>query len=357
MKYKLLLFVLFLFSLSAQAQINNEPGTVYLADGKEISGKISYYVDDPNNIAFYDMEGNKTAFTPDQIREVKLFNGKRFITKTYKDEWKEQDLLLQAILLTDNKISLFKQDGANTAYFVSKGDALHKLENNKLTQRTEDGSNYRNYDHQYIVTLTLLMEDRFDLTQKLQEIELEEEDLTEILTEYAEGEVSYYMVTNKKSKGEPYTSVFTQYSNYATYYGEETEKNSFGVILGLQYHFAQNGRGSLKFSFDRSAYKYETRNENVFSFSTRYQYELIQQEKFNFYINAHLFDLSWYSMENFETKTSSKGFSPVLRLSPGLGFEYKPTKNFAVFAELNHMLQMEHYPKNNSIGLKYSFIK
>lgn len=366
MKNKLLLssLLLLLISFSAKAQINNEEGTVYLKDAREVSGRINYFADDAANISVYDENGIKINLTPDQVREIKLYNGKRFQAKTYREKNIDQTLLLQAILLTQDKISLFKLEGSMTEFFVTKGSELHKLENNEFVYNDKSGS-FKSYDHKYIATLVLLMQDRIDLTDKLQKLRLQEEDLTKILTEYAAGEITYYVAAGKEAKGKPYWSAFSQYSNMASYLMEETAKPSFSILIGFQYHFSRTGRSSLKVSLDHSSLKFSNRDKSLLSISTRYQYEIIQQEKFKFYFNAQLLDLNYYSIKYAEDGTRSgyiengpnTGFRPTLRISPGLGFEYQPTQNLSMFFELNHVLQVDYLPKNHSLGFKYSFLK
>jgi len=348
---RLIFFGLFFhLAMVANAQIQDQEGEIKLNAGESVTGNITFLPDDPNKITVIQNK-DRSVYAIDDIDIILLNDGRKFISGQYPDAVAGNFLLLQSIIESP-KISLFlSMESDEPTFYVRKEGVLHKLENN-VKHIDNDGKKYKSYDHQYIGILTALMNDNPDLTRKLETIDLNEKDLVSIITQYNKGDISYFMETKNKYTRSPNWLVFAQYSRYATYWVDEAI-DSYGVVAGLQYYFSKEKRSSLKFSIEYAQLHYESENDKLYNLSLRYQFDLFRKEKYNIYLMMQMFDISHYTILYPDSQEEKTAISFVPRFSPGTGFEYKPVPKFAIYGEVNHLLQVENVPGNFSLGIKY----
>lgn len=355
MKLKLLL-ILLLLSTAVSAQIQKEKGKLTLTNGDVLNGAITHYYETPTDIIFYNGQGAKEVFSSDQVNEIRLDNGAKFVAREYKTQEGKNTIILQ-VLLESPKISLYKRED-NTAqyYYVSKENVLYRLENNEV-EEYKGAKTYKRKDNKYIGTLSSLMSDNFQLTQKLDRVGLNESDLTRIITEYNQGEVSYYWKSDTKKPAEPNLVVFAQHSQLGSIYGNPTVGSSSGQMVGIQYYFSKHGRHSLKLSWDHSKYALEDENAKLSGLGLRYELAFKRAEYFNVYMMIHVIEMVHLSITDERGAKVEDGWNLMPRVSPGFGFEAKPLPRTAVYVEVNNLMQLDRLPKSFSLGLKYDFGK
>ncbi|MFD2999705.1 hypothetical protein ACFS7Z_04995 [Pontibacter toksunensis] len=352
MKLKLLLFLIFC-STVAYAQIQGEKGSLILKNGNILNGKVTYYYDNPNNIILNAHQDAKEMFSPEQVTEIKLENGEKFVAKPYT---MEDSIIILQVLLESPKISLFRrEDNSELHYYVLKDATLHKLENNDIVVYQETKT-YRKKDRKYVGTLSSLMPDRMDLVEKLDKVQLNEHDLTEVILEYNKGDLSYYWKSDNKVRRKPNWIAFTQYSQYGSVLGTPTAGYSSGMMIGLQYYFSKHSRYSFKVSLDYSSYILDDEEFSVKGLGVRYQHDIKKAEKYSFYLLLHVADIAHLTVVNERQVITTAGQLVLLpRFSPGVGFEARPFPRMAVYSEINHLLNLKYFPRSFSLGLKYDF--
>jgi hypothetical protein len=365
MKLKFIIICIFI-STFASAQIIEEKGSVETGDGIVLNGTIGYYFDHPTDILIRENNGLKHTYNARDVKIINLDNGKRFNSLPFLQNDTINQLIVQC-LIESEKISLFmRNENGNPVFYVSKNNVLYRLENNESIYRlnkTEsamdrDGNHYKVMDHQYLGVLNFLMSDQPELYKKREKLELKESDLTEIITLYNKGNISYYWKSDNKFNREPYWSVFTQYSHYCTYNSEITASHSYCIAMGAQYYFSKSSRTALKYSFDYSDCHFEGYDETSFNLAFRFSYDFVSSEYYKLYFMLHVADLSHIShtdLENSENNDTHFTVSP--RFSPGFGLEIKFAKRLSGYTEINSLFQMEYLPRNYSFGIKYRLVK
>ncbi|MFD2515859.1 hypothetical protein ACFSRY_18450 [Pontibacter locisalis] len=355
MKYKLLLLSLFSFIyFNVSAQVQKEQGRIIKKDNQELTGFVSYFFDSPTEIFYWDAQNEKHVFSPDQISEIRLISGQRFVSKPFKSASGTHDQIFQAILITD-KINFYVREGNNKEFYVEKDGIIYKLENNvKLIK--EKGKELKSYDYQYVSVLSQLLQDRMDLVGNLNQIKLQEKDLLKILTEYANGDINYYYTPNTKElEHNNFWSVYTQVSNHGGMNSNvETEGFSFGYQVGVQYHFGKGTRSSVKLAFNKSTYSFSDLNVEALSLVAKYQYEFLKKSTYTSYLVAQVLEFTKTDINykaDWKEDHESGGISIGIR--PGIGIEARPSDKVSFFLEINDLLYMGSIPKNFSVGLNY----
>lgn len=355
MKFKLVLFLLF-FPAALYAQIQSQKGLITLKSGDNLTGTVTYFYDQPNEIRFSGDQGTRQVFTADQVSEIKLNNGEKFVAKRYKTNADSASLVLK-VLIESPKISLYvREENSTEYYYVSKGDVLYRLDNNNVYESQGD-KKYLRKDHKYIGTLSSLMYDRIDLVQQLEKTSLRESSLTKIIREYNQGEAIYEWQGGKKAGKEPNWVFFTQYSKYGFSKNSPIEARGYGNMAGLQYYFSKHSRHSIKASMDYSSFRFGEEKAQTYGLGLRYEMAFKKAEKFSAYMLVHLMDIAYVSYSLPEEGYNENGLKSALRFSPGIGFESKLLPRMAAYAEINNLLILEELPRSFSLGLKYDFGK
>lgn len=367
----LLTFILIITSLYASSQIQNEKGKLILETNDTILGSITYYDDLSSTVTYIDNKDSLNSCTIECINEIVLNNGIRYTTINYDDK-KDGRVFVQRIISSD-LISLYaSEENGLIYYYVGKDGISYRLENNKVFEERDD-KRFSRYDNKYLGSLKIIMSDKPELFDQIDELNLTESDLIEIVLEYNEGNISFLMTTEKAaSKTISNWVVFGQYSNFGTYYlAEPTFGYSYGIFGGSQIYFTKNKRHSFRFSLGYSHYELHAKHDSGLSYLTKdvyaevfnigitYEYIFFMTQRTNIYVLLHIADLSYVSKyEHDEANTNiSNSFVPMLRVSPGIGLEYKTKKRLSFYAELNSVLNADHIPSNFSIGLKYDLGK
>ncbi len=367
-------FSLLLLSLVSLSQIQNENGKLILETNDTIVGWITYYDDLSSTVTYKDDNDIENSCTIDCINEIILNNGIRYTTINYPDH-KNGKVFVQKII-SSKLINLFaSEENGSTYYYVIKDSNTYRLENNYIIVE-KDNKSYSRWDYKYLGTLKLLMSDKPELFDKIDKLKLNENDLVNIIIEYNQGDINYFMTTETaQAKSISNWVTFGQYSNFGTYYSAEaTNGYSYGIYAGLQLYFTRNHRHSLKFGLGYSHYElkrtyahqlgiqtfYTKKNAyaEVYRIGITYEYLFFMTQRTNIYGLIHLGDYSYiteYEEESGDEITHS--FLPKPTLSPGVGIEYKTLKKLSFYFEFNHLLNISYFPKNFSAGIKYDIGK
>ena len=376
--------LLFLFPCCSSflfAQIENQKGEIINKSGNVINCSINYFNDQPTDIDTYDSFGVKKIIPTSEVKEIKLDNGKKFVVKKYFNKQDSVILIFQVIIESPMVNLLMRDENDNERFYVLKDNLLYRLENNEeyITPENKveyvhsvNDITYKKYNYQYIGILKIFMSDNPDILKKLDKIKLSSGDLIKIISEYNKGNITYFWDPTIKLKSETNWVLFGQYSNYCHVFDETTASPSYGIVAGFQLYFSRNGRNSFKFAMDYANYNYVyenpyytynpvksntyIKNSKVYGISCRYEYDVLKAKNYSIYFMFHIADLSYYFDTDNYYGTKNNGITFRPRLSPGAGFEIKPWKLVAIYAELNHLLQ-GRIPGNFSVGLKYDFGK
>ena len=364
MKIKLL-FVFVFCSSFLFAQINNEKGKILFNNGKSIKGIISYFTDQPTDIIVYDTVGAKNIFTSDEIKEIMLSNGKKFVSKKCINVKDSSIFILQSVIESPG-ISLYMRDESDmTNYYVSKEDKLYKLENNEIIFKNDEGSSFKKNDNKYIGILKMLMSDNPDIINKLDKITLTENDIIEVISEYNKGNTTYFFKPNSKFKSKPVWAIFAQYSNYKYVLYSVVAAPSYDIVTGLQYYFSGNHRHSFKFDIAYSNYNYINstpyvyykyiNNNKLYSLGLKYEYDYIKTNNFNSYLMMNIAQFSYLSATDGLTGKVNDSFLFIPRSGVGFGLEATLFPHFNIYAEVNNLLSGNYLFYNFSLGFKYNF--
>lgn len=353
MKLKVLVLVcMFFWVNAANAQVQSENGEVTLKSGNKVKGQVSYSYDEADKVIVAGEQGRQT-YLSSEVENIVLENGRKLVSRVY-DKASGETLLLQSIIESTG-ISLYSEEKSDVLrYYVEKGDQLYLLTNNKV-KVVRDHVPYHRDDKKYIGQLSILMADRPEMTDKLKDIDLKEADLIKVIQAYNRGDASYYMESDNSLTRETNWLYFMQYSHYGTFLLDDVVGG--GGMAGFQFYFAKEKRSSLKFGFNHSVYRYNDEEEASLSgMNLYYQLDGIRKEKFTFYFLVHILDVS-VAKTSGDPRFISDGFAVHPRLSPGMGFELKPGPRWGLYAELNHLFQLQSLPLNYSLGFRYDIGK
>ncbi|MBL6447620.1 hypothetical protein JMN32_14980 [Fulvivirga sp. 29W222] len=349
MRLKVLTLMVLLFSIhEAKAQVQNDKGTITLKNGEQITGMIRYSYDEADKVII-DAEKGKLIYSPGEVENIVLENGRRLVSKIH-DKASRQALILQSIIESTG-ISLYSEEKSDVLrYYVEKEDQIYLLTNNKV-KVVRDNVPYHRDDKKYIGQLTILMSDRPELASKLKDIDLKEADLIRVIQAYNRGNISYFMESDNTLSRQPNWLYFMQYSHYGTFLLDDVVGG--GGTAGFQFYFAKEKRSSLKFGFNHSLYKYNDEEKaNVSSMNLYYQLDAVRKEKFTLYFLMHLMDVA-YVKTSGDPRFINDGFTVHPRLSPGMGFELKTGPRWGLYGELNHVFQFDVLPLNYTLGFRY----
>jgi hypothetical protein len=355
MKLKLLLLLIF-FPAVVFGQILNQNGKLTLTTGDELTGSITHFYDQPNEIIFFSQQGAKQVLPPHQVNEIKLDNGEKFVARRYKPNGDSVYIVLK-VLIESSKISLFvREDDATEYFYVAKDDELHRLENNKVYEK-QGHRRYVRKDNQYVAVLGAYMRDRMDLVQDLPKVNLQAHSLAKVISAYNQGEGTNYLMTGDIDKKEPNWVFFAQYSQFATPKDLPVPMNSFGHMVGLQYYFSKNSRHSLKASVDYLFTRINNESARLYGLGLRYEWAFKRAEKYNVYFQVPIGEIGYAVYNTKNSEWNKDGFAGYLRLHPGIGLELRPLPKMAVYGEINQLFNFEHLPKSFTFGLKCDFGK
>lgn len=362
----LLIFPFVLLSFMLLGQVNNEAGDVYLSNGDVLSGNISYFIDFPADVLLTDSNNLEQKFKLPEVSKIILKNGKKFITRFYKNESDSLLLLFQSIIESPH-ISLFGREEMDVlVMYVSKEDKLIRLENNESIIKVDpdkykttkfETSHYKKYDNQYIGILSSLMSDRFDLVSNMQNVKLTEDDITEVILNYNKGEVTYYQKSQLKFSGKPNWMLYTQFSNYCSLWGEEVIDLSYGVAAGFQYYFAKRNRNSIKVNIEYQSYKFEKYDDVYFGIGLRYYYDIYKSRAVNIYGMMNFLDIVYNKWTSTKDNSVEHYITVLPHFSPGIGLDVKLFPQFYIYGEINRLFQFDCLGRNVSFGMKYDIGK
>jgi len=341
-------------------------GKIILNNNDTVNGFITYYDDFSSTVTYSDSTNNTNSCTIDCINEIILDNGYIFTTIDY-DDGEDGSIFVQKII-ESKLISLYaSEENGSVYYYVSKDNIAYKLENSEITTEGNNNKRYRYFDKKYIGIFKMVMSDKPELFDKIDNLKFTKNNMMNIVLEYNKGNVSYIMPTIiTRSKSNANTVIFGQYNNFGNFYHAElTSGLSYGIFGGIQIYFSRNRRHSFKFPLGYSHYALEydkmgpngityTKNEfaDVISIGVTYEYIMFMTKRINIYTQINIGEFSFVT-KKYEDGNDEIFVSPIPRLSPGIGLEYKTKKRLSFFAEINNILIFKAFPINFSAGVRY----
>lgn len=166
------------------AQTDYRKGYIVTQPGDTISGLINYR-EGPGSFRFCDFKSAKevkaTRYYPADLKGYRFENDRSFEARLVEvDEGVTENVFLEA--LVKGTASLYK---ARDVYFIEKGEAFHRLTNEKSIVRVEGQDMLKN-SNRYIGLLIYLLGDCSTLKKRIEETELREKSLTRLLESYNE---------------------------------------------------------------------------------------------------------------------------------------------------------------------------
>jgi hypothetical protein len=196
------------------------------------------------------------------------------------------------------------------------------------------------------------MEDRPDLSQKINKTKFLLKDIIKLILKYDQGLVSYYR--DPGIKKESNWLAFGQFSNYSLFLGVPSIKPSLGYSVGFQLYVQKSSRSSIKVDFNYSKFYQPDDDFQFFNTEFWFQFEFVRLREYIFYLNTNIINIGYVRFLRSENDIKD-GIYIVPRLSSGLGVEYRPNSRFSMFAELNNLFVIRYIPTNFSFGFKYDF--
>ena len=351
----ILIIFITLISFNGKAQIYDQAGNIYLNNETILTGSITYMYDQSDQIFIVDSTGLKQILHPNQVKQIVLENGKRFAGFLYSRKNPPEFLIMQALVISE-KISLYaREEGGALHFYVKKDSLLQRLDYDEEVVRIE-GYHYNNKKYQYRGVMKSLMADRTDLYKIIDNLKFHERDMVNLVLLYDKGNVSYFFETEGKYDPVKSWKAMVQLNRFGSYYFERTTSFSWGIDVGPQYYFTNNFRNSFKFPICYSTYHLEDEDYTHYGISFKYQYDFYRTTRSIGYISWHLFDVVHFHEVNYgKYPHTDNGVSLRFRLSPGVGYEFRMVSHFFIYAEYFHLFQINGFPPNFAIGLKYDF--
>lgn len=329
-----------------------------LNSGTEITGKIYYSYHEPYQV-FIRNNGKEEKYYYEYVKEVKLESGKLFQIKTPGGGIA---MLVQALIISP-KVNLYEREISNKVrFYIEKDEEIYELIDSKAVSEFDSKK-------EYLGILNSLLSNNSEAKERIPNIKLNQENLIELLLLYTNGEVSYIYKKHAHQVRESNYLFFGHFSNYGTYLSKSILESSNGAVVGLQYYISKDQRSSFKIGLEHANINFvEHTPNNMFSkiefphdptqligLKTFYQIDFIQRRRSSYYINFHLFDLTYfYGLSDNDSNSSDYDklfFYP--RFSPGIGLDLKPVSRISVYGEMNNLL---HFKLTNfTLGLRYDF--
>lgn len=357
-----LLFFIVNFPLLAQVQ--NQSGTITLSDNNKLDGEITFSFDEPNKINL-NQNGEIRRFKPHEIILIETANGKRFVSK--KLPQLDSAVHIFQALVESNKISLYETViSGKPELYITKNSQLYHLKNTEAASK-EGNVRYRKMNNEYVSTLNILMQDDPDALSKIKNLKLHKDLIKDIVLFYNKGDISYLIQDKKNVRKEPNWVFYSQYSHYTTYVRQQEIHDGNGFSLGLQYYLSKDSRSSFRIGFEHLNYKKTSYTYSPISnilvsekidttssiaIQTFYINELVKKERYSFYLLINILNISYkYS----HTSPNDVKVNPMIRISPGFGFDTKIMSKLSLYGELNNLLHLR--VNNFSFGLRYDLGK
>ncbi|MAE07505.1 MAG: hypothetical protein CL661_01950 [Bacteroidetes bacterium] len=171
--------ILIFMSFIAFSQIQNENGKLILETNDTIVGSITYYDDFSSTVTYIDSRDSLNSCTIECINEIVLDNGIRYTTINYEDK-KDGRVFVQRIISSD-LISLYaSEENGSIYYYVVKDSIIYRLENNKVIEERDD-KKYLRYDNKYLGSLKMIMSDKPELFDQIDELRLTESEIIDVI--------------------------------------------------------------------------------------------------------------------------------------------------------------------------------
>ncbi|MDO6390580.1 PorT family protein [Pontibacter sp. BT731] len=185
--YKLItLYLGVLLSVPVAAQSDYKPGYVVLPQGDTLQGQVSYRTDALGKTIGFKRDGQSTtaSYTANDLAGYGFPGDRNFRTRTldHADTLAAEYVFMQE--LVRGTMSLYVYKGT---YFVDKRDSsekLHKLYITKETYVNTYGITAQRDINHYVRTLNTLMQDCFEMFQRVERVKLAEKSLVDLITAY-----------------------------------------------------------------------------------------------------------------------------------------------------------------------------
>jgi hypothetical protein len=174
------------FASAAVAQSDYKPGFVVLSSGDTLQGQVSYRTDmTGSSIGYKASEQAKTAtYTARDIAGYGFPGDRNYRTRIldHADTLPAEPVFMQELVRGTLSLYVYK-----TTYFVEKRDNPDKLHKLYITKETYINSNkavaQRDVNH-HVRTLNTLMQDCFEMFQRVERVKLAEKSLVDLVTAY-----------------------------------------------------------------------------------------------------------------------------------------------------------------------------
>jgi hypothetical protein len=365
---KLIAFTLLMPALAAFGQIQNEKGRIILDTKDTITGVLSMYNDLDLRVFYLDENNVKQSCALDCVDEIILDNGKAFVSIPDPDNTTGEIFVYK--IITGDKISLYGRNvmGEKLLYLV-KEEKSYTLKN-ETKEFTRGNDRFMVKDNAYVSTLKMLMIDRPDLYNEIDQTGFSVNGIEHTLSLYNTAQTDNRKTVPLKAEKKrfiPGWQVYAQYDNYGSdIHANTVEKYSYGFSAGIQMAFTRNGRHNLKLNVGYSSFDMKTRKQGPTLYYSYYYTEqftgawlsyaftFFMTQKTEIYLQAKLLQFGSLKTTNksdlSDVKTEMYG-SPLF--SPGVGINFKPIKRVSVFGELNSLLNINAMPLNFSVGVKF----
>lgn len=339
----ILLLFLSLSSLFSQEFIKNSE--IHFKNKSMVKGDFYHYDTNPNIIEVINLNGEKQVY---QISEIDFVKSK---TTTFKIiSYKGIEKLFE-IVIEGEKISLYETNIKDkNELFVLKNNEIFLLETGKNEFKI-DSRTYSKENNRYKGILKYLMSDNVQISNKIDDLNYNKQEISNLIIAYNEGKISYFKNgdtenLNKKSDWRFYS----QYSTYTSnpHFISNSYATSF-IQMGGELIVSEGSRHSLKFGVEYGKYNHEYSESwaKYLNININYLYDFYRMPNSNFYLGIRLFDIAKIWNDTY------KDSQIFLRITPSFGYEYHVNNHLDLYIEMNHILQLEDMPNNFTIGISY----
>ena len=338
-------FGLVILSTTLFSQEYVKDARVNFKDKSIVEGDFYYYPYNPTHVMVEDGKGKRKYF---EVSEIDFIEGKNSLVRNIP--YKGTDKLFECVV-EGKKISLYKTfENEELKLYVLKDNQLLWLESGKK-EVEHNWVRYSKDIYTYRGILKYLMNDKAELSKKVDRITCTEKEVAELVLAYNEGNITYFNnIDTKKIGSTPDWKIYSSYSNYAIApaFFALPQEGTFGQF-GAEYFFSEGSRHSFRFGFEYGnfLYKYQGGYIKSLNFNLNYNVDYYRSPNCNLYMNVRFAQVG---------KTWAKSESEWLavpQLYPGLGAEYRLIDKLEVFGEINNILIIKNLPHNIKIGITY----
>jgi|GEM_PF-1483523 len=349
----ILLFAIILIPEDSNSQINALPGILVLRNGSTHSGVISFFYDQPGEVHLLKADETKSIFPSEVIREIRLNGGEVFASYPVH----ENDIttyLICRLLIESPAISLYAKDYYGVeSYLAAKDSILVRIENNHIIIKREQ-KEYMYVDRKYTGTFTSMMIDRPEMLNRIKNLPFTLRAFEKLILDYNGNSVTYYYKNNVKYNTRGQHSLFGGYVNYASARGLKVATASYGFNAGYSFS-PKKGRNVFNFPLQQMQLNLIDGSVSAISASFTYRFDFIMKQNYSLYFDLQVLELLYVTARDGSITDFNTDFQLRIPINPGVGCEVRPWQHLAVYAGFTQLFQLEAFPANFNLGLRYRF--